>query len=93
MTNIFLDVTEMYINIFCKIKNIEFLELLVENDIPFIRPPYDTIEKLKDWNIEQLKNLKENIEMAMTIKSESWNETLNEVVAYLNKQIVIKASR
>jgi len=93
VTNIFLDVTEMYINIFCKIKNIEFLELLVENDIPFIRPPYDTIEKLKDWNIEQLKNLKENIEMAMTIKSESWNETLNEVVAYLNKQIVIKASR
>ncbi len=91
VTNIFLDVTELYINIFCKIKNIEYLELLVENDIPFIRPQYNTVEKLKDWNIDQLKNLKENIEM--TIKSESWNETLNEVVTYLNKQIEIKASR
>lgn len=66
---------------------------MVENDIPFIRPPYDTIEKLKNWNIEELQNLRENIEMVMTIKSDSWNETLNEVVTYLKKQIEIKASR
>ena len=66
---------------------------MVENDIPFIRPPYDTIEKLKNWNIEELQNLRENIEMVMTFKSDSWNETLNEVVTYLKKQIEIKASR
>lgn len=92
-TNKYFDTTLLYIRIFCKIKEIEYLEDLVENDIPFIRPPYDTIEKLKNWNIEELQNLRENIEMVMTIKSDSWNETLNEVVTYLNKQIEIKASR
>ena len=92
-TNKYFDATLLYIRIFCKIKEIEYLEDLVENDIPFIRPPYDTVEKLKDWNIEELQNLRENVEMIMTIKSDSWNETLNEVVAYLNKQIEIKASR
>ncbi|MDG4945867.1 hypothetical protein NMK71_05525 [Weeksellaceae bacterium KMM 9713] len=92
-TNSFLDATLLYINIFSKIKDIEYLEILVENDIPFIRPPYDTVDKLKDWNKKQIENLKDNIITVMTVKSDSWNETLKEVVEYLNKQIENKASR
>lgn len=92
-TNSFLDATLLYIKIFSKIKDIEYLEILVENYIPFIRPPYDTVDKLKDWNKKQIENLKDNIITVITVKSDSWNETLKEVVEYLNKQIENKASR
>lgn len=87
--NKYLDATSLYIKIFSKIKDIEYLEILVENNIPFIRPPYNTIDKIKDWSTDQIESLKQNVLQAMSIKSNSWNETLNKVVEYLNnlKQI------
>lgn len=91
--NSFLDSTLLYINIFSKIKDLEYLEILVENDIPFIRPPHNTVDKLKDWNKKQIENLKDNVIKVMTIKSDSWNETLTEVIEYLNQQIENKASK
>ena len=82
--NKYLNPTSLYIKIFSKIKDIEYLEHLVENNILFIRPPYDTIDKIKDWNIDQIESLKQNILQVMLVKSSSWNEGLNEVVEYLN---------
>lgn len=85
-TNKFLDGTSLYIKIFSKISDIEYLEILVENYIPFIRPPYDgTINKIEDWNIEQIEKLKQNVLRVMTVKSNSWNETLKEVVDFLDQ--------
>ncbi len=88
--NKYLDATSLYIKVFSKIKDIEYLEHLVENDIYFIRPPYDTIDKIKDWNTDQIESLKQNVLQAMSVKSSSWNETLNEVVEYLNSLILKK---
>lgn len=91
-TNRFLDATSLYIKIFSKIKDIEYLEILIENDIPFIRPPYDTINKIKDWDLVQIEKLKQNILRVMEVKVGSWNETLIEVVDYLEQLKANKAS-
>ena len=91
-SNKFLDATSLYIKIFCKIQKIEYLDILVENDIAFIRPPYDTTNKIKDWDIEQIGKLKQNILRVMTVKSDSWKETLKEVVDFLDQLIINKAS-
>ena len=90
--NKYLDSTSLYIKIFSKISDIECLEILIENDIPFIRPPYDTVTKIEDWSIEEIENLRQNILKTMTVKSNSWNNTLNEVIEYIDNLKVKKAS-
>lgn len=85
-SNKYLNSDFLYITIFIRTKNIEYLDYLVENVIHSIRPPYYTSKKIKDWKTEDISGLIENILTIKRIKGEGW-ESLDEVSDFLRKEL------
>lgn len=86
-SNKYLNADLLYIKIFTKVRNIEYLDYLVENVIHSIRPPYYTHENIKDWDTEDILGLKENISKVKEVKGNGW-KSLVEVIDFLEKELI-----
>jgi hypothetical protein len=78
---------DLYIKIFSKVNNTEYLDYLVENVIHYIRPPYYNSDRIKDWNTELIINLNSNVNKLIDIKDDGWKTTLKQVNNFLNDVI------
>lgn len=85
-SNEHLNTSLLYVKIFSKIKTIEYLEYLVENEIPHITPHYYTRDKIEQLSPYLIANLKQNIVHVMTVKSNDWNISLRKVLEFLHAQ-------
>lgn len=81
-SNKYLESDYLYIQIFSKIENIEYLEYLVQNVIWTIKPPLYTEEKFKDWNKEDINKLKSNIIKVLPINDKGL-DSLKGVIKFL----------
>lgn len=84
--NNYLENDFLYIQIFSKIKNDEYLEYLVENVIWTIKSPHYTEETVVNWNTDLIINLKSNIMNILPIKGDGW-QSLIEVINFLDNVI------
>jgi len=85
--NKYLNEDYLYIRIFSKIKNIEYLDYLFENVIHYIKPPYYTFDRIINWENEMIINLINNISKLKDVKGEGWKHTIVQIIQFLNNAI------